>query len=105
MPAGGVNPQGKWKHSQRKGKYLFPVKDLSKVFQARFIAALRKNIPGLDRDFYNQLMSKDWVVYAKRAFGRPRQVIEYLGRYTHKIAISNHRITNVDEHGVSFRYK
>lgn len=105
VPAGGVNQQGKWKHSQRKGKYLFPVKDLSKVFRARFIAALRKNIPGLDRDFYNQLMTKHWVVYAKRSFSGPKHVIEYLGRYTHKIAISNHRITNIDENGVSFRYK
>lgn len=48
---------------------------------------------------------KNWVVYAKRPFGGPKQVIEYLGRYTHKIAISNHRLQNVDQANTTFSYK
>jgi hypothetical protein len=51
------------------------------------------------------LRSKKWVVYAKQKFGSPEIVIEYLGRYTHKVAISNHRIKSINEHSVSFTYK
>ena len=53
----------------------------------------------------NALFEKDWVIYAKRPFGGPKQVIEYLGRYTHKIAISNHRLQSVDNEMVTFEYK
>lgn len=67
---------------------------MSSVFRARFVTALRNMIKGLDKSFYNDLFKTPWVVYAKRPFGGPKQVIEYLGRYTHKIAISNHRITS-----------
>ena len=59
----------------------------------------------LDKAFYNDLFKSSWVVYAKRPFGGPKQVVEYLGRYTHKIAISNHRITGITDNLVSFRYK
>ena len=48
---------------------------------------------------------KPWVVYARRLFGGPKHVIEYLGRYTHKVAVNNHRITAVEAEQVSFRYK
>jgi hypothetical protein len=51
------------------------------------------------------LFRHEWVVYAKRPFAGPEQVIEYLGRYTHKIAISNHRLVNVDDTHVSFTWK
>lgn len=51
------------------------------------------------------LFKKNWVVYAKRPFGGPKQVIEYLGRYTHKVAISNHRIKNITDHEVTINYK
>ncbi len=78
---------------------------MSLVFRARFVAALRNRIKRLDKSFYNSLFKNPWVVYAKRPFGGPKQVIEYLGRYTHKIAISNHRITAVTETDVTFRYK
>jgi len=54
---------------------------------------------------HDQLFEKNWVVYAKRPFGGPKQVIEYLGRYTHKVAISNHRIKNVTNHEVTIAYK
>lgn len=58
-----------------------------------------------DKALIESLFLKPWVVYAKRPFGGPQHVIEYLGRYTHKVAISNHRIMQVDESQVTFRYK
>src|SRR5690606_33628831 len=58
-----------------------------------------------DQPLLDLLFAKNWVVYAKRPFGGPKQVIEYLGRYTHKVAISNHRIEKVTESEVTFRYK
>ena len=52
-----------------------------------------------------RLYRKDWVVYCKRPFGGPEQVIRYLGQYTHRIALSNHRLVAIDERGVTFRTK
>ena len=105
VPGGGITQAGHWKHTRSKGKFLFPVKAMSSVFRARFVAALRIAIKGLDKSLYNDLFKTSWVVHAKRPFGGPKQVIEYLGRYTHKIAISNHRITSITEQAVTFRYK
>lgn len=104
VPAGGVNESGKWKTTRSKGKYLFPVKEMSKVFRAKFLDQLNKT-GYLDTTLHHQLISKKWVVYAKRPFGGPMQVINYLGRYTHKIAISNHRISDVGTDQVSFQVK
>jgi hypothetical protein len=59
----------------------------------------------LEKGLVNDLFKKDWVVYAKRPFGHPKAVIEYLGRYTHKIAISNHRIISIAKDKVEFTYK
>jgi hypothetical protein len=105
VPGGGITQAGRWKPARRHGKFLFPVKAMSSVFRARFVAVLRNTIMGLDKSFYNDLFKTAWVVYAKRPFGGPKQVIEYLGRYTHKIAISNHRITTITIDEVTFRYK
>ena len=94
----------KWKKKVRTDKYLFCVKAMSKVFRAKFVALLRAS--GIkDQDLMDKLFTKNWVVYAKRPFGGPKQVIEYLGRYTHKVAISNHRIKEVTDHEVRFGYK
>ena len=60
------------------------------------------NIPSA---FADLLFQKQWVVYAKRPFDGPKQVIEYIGRYTHKVAISNHRIKQIDVDSVTFNYK
>jgi len=105
IPAGGITKEGIWKFTRNNGKFLFPVKALSSVFRARFVAALRKALPNEPKAFFNSLFQTNWVVYAKRPFGGPLQVIEYLGRYTHKIAISNHRITGIDNDTVRFAYK
>lgn len=103
VPGGGIDKHGKWQKQLRSNKYLFSVKALSKVFRAKYVAALRG--AGIeDKPLIESLFKKDWVVYAKRPFGGPGQVIEYLGRYTHKVAISNHRIQSVEETQVSFSY-
>ena len=105
VPGGGLSKQGQWKTAKSKGKYLFPVKAMSKVFRAKYAEALKAKISNLDKSLVNALFKKEWVVFAKRPFGNPQSVIEYLGRYTHKIAISNHRIKNVDQKTVTFSYK
>lgn len=104
VPGGGLNPQQKWITAKNQGKYLFPVKAMSKVFRAIFIEKLKKKTP-LDKEWENQMYKKEWVIFAKRPFGSPKTVLEYIGRYTHKIAISNHRIKDIDEKTVSFSYK
>lgn len=104
VPGGGIDKNGRWQKQLRSNKYLFPVKALSKVFRAKYVQGLRsKGIT--NQNLIESLFQKNWVVYAKRPFGGPKQVIEYLGRYTHKVAISNHRIEHVTDSEVSFRYK
>lgn len=105
VPAGGLTKSGYWKSARNDGKFLFPVKAMSLVFRARFVAALRRQFPKQEKAFYDTLFKTPWVVYAKQPFGGPEQVIEYLGRYTHKIAISNHRIVSITADKVCFRYK
>jgi len=104
VPGGGVTKSGKWKYAQAKGKYLFCVKELSKVFRAQFVASLRKECK-LPQELYDKLFSKNWVVFCNQPFYGPSQVIEYLGRYTHKIAISNHRIKSIENDKVTFSAK
>lgn len=77
---------------------------MSIVFRAKFMVALRQQI-SVPQHIAKQIIKKDWVVYAKRPFASPKQVIEYLGRYTHKIAISNHRLVGIDQGKVCFNYK
>jgi hypothetical protein len=104
VPGGGVDKDGRWRSIRRDGKYLFSVRALSKVFRAKFVSKLRL-LDIAEPPFVQGLFSQPWVVYAKRPFGRPKDVIEYLGRYTHKIAITNRRLVSVGEQGVFFRYK
>lgn len=106
VPGGGLTAQGKWKTARTDGKYLFSVKAMSKVFRGKFMAAIKERLPGeLSQQSINELYKNKWVVYAKRPFNGPQSVIEYLGRYTHKIAISNHRIKNIANGKVTFSYK
>jgi len=104
VPSGGLTQNNKWKQARGKGKYLFPVKAMSKVFRARFTEGLRKEFR-FEAKFYQKLFSRSWVVYSKRPFYGPGQVIEYIGRYTHKTAISNHRIQNIENGKVTFMAK
>lgn len=106
VPAGALMPNGKWRHSRQRGKYLFNVELLSGVFRARFVAQLRSMLKQkcVDGAFPAGLFDKDWVVYAKQPFGGPEKVIKYLGRYTHRSAISNNRILEVDQKTVRFSW-
>jgi len=97
VPGGGVSKAGFWKKGGGKDDFLFPVKAMSLKYRGRFVAKLRKALPGLPQSLYDKLFKNKWVVYAKPPFGRPEHVIEYLGRYTHKIAIGNYRISNIDK--------
>ena len=106
VPGGGVGKLGNWKNAKSKGKFLFPVKAMSVVFRAKYLEEIHKKLPGkIQQTHLNELYKKAWVVYAKRPFGSPKSVVEYLGRYTHKVAISNHRIKNIDDKTVTFSYK
>jgi hypothetical protein len=106
VPGGGLTRLGKWKGAKTGGKFLFPVKALSKVFRGRYIAALREVLPEeMNQALLSDLYKHQWVVYAKRPFSGPASVVEYLGRYTHKIAISNHRIKSHEAGKVTFSYK
>ena len=104
VPGGGVSQSMKWKPARGKGKYLFPVKAMSTVFRARFVEGLRKEMD-IGGGLYKELFAKSWVAYCKRPFSGPAQVVEYVGRYTHKIAISNHRIKNIENGSVTFTAK
>lgn len=116
VSGGGLTATGKWKNANKdKHAFLFPVKAMSVVYRALLLKRLQKLIKqgklqlNMSEQLFNtikeKLYKKSWVVYCKRPFGGPQQVIQYLGRYTHKVAISNHRIQSVDENGVTFLYQ
>ncbi len=101
--------------------FLFPVKALSRVFRGKFIHYLQKaflagqlvfpgqaaslEAEGGFRGLIQQLWSKEWVVYSKQPFAGPEQVLDYLGRYTHRVAIANHRIKRVENGQATFSYR
>ena len=105
VPGGGVNKDGTWNNIRSDGEFLFPVRALSKVFRAKFCAALKERHYEQYLKIQQQLWEKRWVVFAKKPFGNAHSVVEYLGRYTHKIAISNNRIKSIDAQNVTFGYK
>lgn len=105
IPGGFVTPNDVWKLSKNQGKFLFPVKAMSRVYRAKYVALLKASVLEVHQTIYDSLFKKEWVVYAKRPFGTPASVVEYLGRYTHKIAISNHRIISMDDLTITISYK
>lgn len=105
VPGGGIDKNGQWQNSRTDGKFLFPVKALSKVFRAKYCQKLKEKEPIKYEQIRQELWQKSWVVFAKKPFGSPKSVVEYLGRYTHKIAISNNRIKSIDNENVTFDYK
>jgi hypothetical protein len=113
---GEVDASPRWL-SCRPGFFL-PVRVLSRLFRGKFLAGLRVlhtqgklTLPGLLSNgpsftaWLSPLYAKDWVVYAKAPFGGPEQVLKYLARYTHRVAISNHRLVKLEAGRVTFRYK
>lgn len=113
VAGGALTADGKWASAKRG--FLFPVEALSKVFRGKFLYALdgargkiRHDAAKGDstwRNLFAALRRHDWVVYAKQPLGGPAQVLEYLGRYTHRVAISNERILGMDGNVVRFRVR
>jgi Putative transposase/Transposase zinc-binding domain len=120
IPAGGLSlDHTHWVRSQ-KGFFL-PLRVLSRVFRGKFVAGLKQAFQSGQLQFHGQLaplaqpktfaawlrplFRKDWVVYAKPPFGGPEYVLQYLGRYTHRVAISNHRLVWFAEGKVTFRWR
>jgi hypothetical protein len=113
VPGGALSEAGQWKPA--KGNYLFPVKALSRHFRGAMVSALRESAnagelkrvtrPGEINRLLDALMQQKWVVYTKHCLTHTQSVVEYLGRYTHRIAITDARLLTVDEQGVVLRYK
>jgi len=109
---GGALSADRTRWNSTRDDFLFPVTALSQVFRGKFIDGLKKGVaqgevacPGGLRPLLPKLYAHNWVLYCKRPFAGPKKVLDYLGRYTHRVAISNHRIVDVDESRVTFRYR
>ena len=110
VPAAGIDLNGDMKKISKKGKYLYPVKKLSIEFRSNIMKRLKKQLKANNQISKYQLLidrvwAKDWVVYCEPSFADADRVIKYLGQYTHRVAISNQRIQNIDKSSVSFFYK
>lgn len=122
VPGGALTKRNTWNPSKKD--YLFPVKVMSRIYRGLFVSGLRqlyqenklkmpnnfnpKNKGNIKDSFdvlLNTLMKKDWVVYAKEPFAGPEKLLDYLGRYANKIAISNNRILAVDNESVTFKWR
>jgi hypothetical protein len=121
LPAGGLSLDHERWIPPRYAGFFMPVKVLSRVFRGKFVEALRRAYDRNELDlaggsehlrdraawraFVDALFETDWIVYAKPAFGGAHAVLRYLGRYTHRVAISNHRLLAFDGELVTFAYK
>ena len=120
VAAGGLAPDhARWVSS--RPSFFLPVKVLSRVFRGKFVAALKTAFRNGTLEFHGQLaplaeprafaswlrllFRKDWVVYSKPPFGGPEHVLRYLGAYTHRVAISNHRLVALADGNVTFRWR
>ena len=120
VPAGALDPDKECWNAAR-AKFLFKSKSMAKAFKHRYIEKLRElydagklKFPGKSAQWSSpeafgklvaDLKKKEWIVYAKRPFAGPQQVLDYLGRYTHRVAISNHRIESLEQGRVTFTYR
>ena len=121
VPAGGLSQDGQRWIPVRKKNFFLPVEPLSCLFRGKFLAYLKEAFtegrlkfygglrelahPAHFQDWAESLKSKDWVVYAKPPFGGPQQVLRYLSRYTHRVAISNGRLLSLEAGRVRFRWR
>jgi len=120
VPGGGLSPDhAKW--IRAPNRFFLPVKVLSRVFRGKFVGGLKRAYRQDKLVFFGSCLSlmqekafsaflrtlfrEDWVVYAKRPFGGSEHVLHYLARYTHRVAISNHRLVEITDTHVSFRWK
>jgi hypothetical protein len=120
VPGGGIAPDGRRWVSCRPGFFL-PVRVLSRMFRGLFLHYLEKAFANGELNFFSAhrhlhepaafrrhlapVRDTEWVVYAKRPFAGPAQVLDYVGRYTHRVAISNNRLVSMDEGKVRFRWR
>jgi hypothetical protein len=120
VAGGGLSPDGTQWISCRPGFFL-PVRVLSRLFRRLFLEYLIKAFDAGKLEFFSSLQplrercaflrhlapsrTTEWVVYAKRPFAGPEQVLDYVGRYTHRVAISNNRLLDIDHGKITFRYK
>jgi hypothetical protein len=120
VPGGGLSLDGQRWVSCRPG-FLLPVRPLSRLFRGKYLAALRQFhqqgrlvLAGTQAEladprqfarWVDELRGSDWVVYAKPPFGGAEQVLKYLARYTHRVAIANQRLASIDNRTVSFHWK
>ena len=122
IPAGVISfDETRWKPARKKKKYLFRNDSVAKEFKKRFLGKMQKaydrgelifsgktkqfSLPGNFKALLRKAGNKKWVVYAKPPFAGPEQVLEYLGRYTHRVAITNNRIKAMKDGHVTFTYK
>jgi hypothetical protein len=114
VPAGGFSLDGRRWLSAKRRNFFLPVRVLGRYFRRRFMEMLRQALRD-DTAFRSRVKhgqgllaraaGKEWIVYAKRPFGGPEQVLSYLAAYTHRIAISERRLTGFDGQRVTFTYK
>ena len=110
VPSLGYTLKGGMKHIGKQGKYLYPVTQLSDKFRGKFMAGVKSQLArnGLlsqYRSFVEKAWSTPWVVFCEQSLGKPEHVVGYLGQYIHRVAISNHRIVEVNDHQVRFMLK
>jgi Putative transposase/Transposase zinc-binding domain len=109
VPGGGIAEGGSWQYLKGNGTFLFPFNVMSALFKGKFMAKFSAFLKSINEPLQVQLRrtlyDKRWMVDAKQPFLGPEQVIEYLGRYSHKIAISNHRLKKVEGGKITFSYK
>ncbi|MDE3157485.1 MAG: IS91 family transposase [Acidobacteriota bacterium] len=121
VPAGGISPDGKRWISPRKQNFFLPVKPLGRLFRRKFLTYLQAAFGAGQLSFYGalrdlahparfehwaeSLKQKEWVAHVKPPFGGPEQVLRYLARYTHRVAISNGRLLGLEESRVRFRWR
>ena len=101
VPAGGVSDDRRWRSARKN--YLVPVKALSRLFRGLFKELVARQLPELKMP--KSVRGQDWVVYCKPSVQGAEAVLKYLGRYVHRIAITNSRIVSIDDGNVTFRYQ
>jgi hypothetical protein len=110
VPAAGITLSGNMRRISKKGKYLYPVNKLSVDFRSTMMKKLKKQLSKSDQlpeyqTIIDKAWAKEWVVFSDPSFADADHLIKYLGQYTHRVAISNARIQNIDNENVSFFYK
>lgn len=104
VTAGGLDPTRRRWH-RRTGGFLFPVRALSRVFRGKYLDALRAHPDLTSRAPFSDPWQHEWVVYAKKPLGGPPQVLDYLARYTHRVALTNDRLLGLEDGVVRLRWR